>query len=114
MEVSTVHGRYEGKRGMDSRAFCAQVVRDPADVLHDGCRILEYAAIYALQYETGLFSPQGSIDDESVVDVSAAKTFCRVKPGTRFELQGNVPQISDRSLPHSTMATGNYRRRVIA
>ena len=71
---------------MDPAAFPAQVLRDPADVLHDGRGIAENIAVNALQDETGFFGPRGGIDDEGVVDVAAAEAFGRIEPGSVIEL----------------------------
>ena len=89
---------------MTRRAFALQMLRDPADVVHQRLRVGEYTLIDSLQDKTKPARSRPGIDDEGLVDVATAEAFRRFELASKFEAERNVPQISDRRPPHPTTA----------
>ena len=91
-----------------------QMLRDPAHIFHQRCRIPENTLINTLQNEADFAGLLRGFDDERVVDVAAAEAFRGCEFASQFELESNVLQISDRAPPRSTTVTGTRLRRAIS
>ena len=87
MKARTVRLRHERQAVMSLRCPGFQVVRNPADIFHQYCRILEHTLINTLQDEAGCVRTYGGINDKRVIDVAAAVGFHGIELASQFEIE---------------------------